>query len=148
MFIFYLSCWSKWGASWHIWTWGFWDMVGYQWVYVEVNLDMQLVIEASQPSLFSYMCSGSESCNSSWEVCSGLYLVCGYHLESDSHCWWLCQRRSVVSSYSDCHQQGWCPRVCSKDCFWGENNFSIHFQNQIGIKKTPHDLAGVHASPC
>lgn len=85
---------------------------------------LQLVVRASQPSVFSFVCSGSEGCNSSWEVCGGLHLVCGYNPESDSHCRWLCQWRSVVSSYSDCHQQGWCARICSKDCFWGENNCS------------------------
>lgn len=33
-----------------------------------------------------FVCSGSESCNSSREVRSGLHLVCGHNLESDSYC--------------------------------------------------------------
>lgn len=105
---------KKWTSS-CIWNWGFWASVG-------ITRCIQLVVRASQPSVFSFVCSGSEGCNSSWEVCSGLHLVCGYNPESDPHCWWLCQWRSVVPSYSDCHQQGWCARICSKDCFWGESN--------------------------
>ena len=67
-------------------------------------------------------------------------MVCGCYFEPDKNSRWLCLRRSMVSCHSNCNQQRWCARICSKNSFWGMNFFFLFKKKHYLIRmlKSPN----------